>query len=315
MLQSFPVPETVLPPEPAGEVSADVSADVTVDANPRIAKRLFILPAIIGSIVVLLLAVWFLFGALTREARSADSYLQDIKTADGNRRWQAAYELSRLLDSGELKAQEGTAAQALAVFESARGANEDPRVRRYLALTLGRLKSPAAVPALSEALEDTDAETRIYAALSLGRIGDRGATKALAEALSDDDPGVRKSAAYALGSLADPSAADALREALHDEQIDVTWNAAVALARMNDPSGAEVLRSMADREFVERASQSEDPATRTEVLVTAVQGIVMIEDKDSIPALEKLAEGDPDMRVRQAAIDGLKKLRPGTGAS
>lgn len=296
-------------------MSADVSADVTADANPRIATRLFILPAIIGSVVVLLLAVWFLFGALTREARSADAYLQDVKTSEGNRRWQAAYELSRLLDSGELKAQEGTAAQALAVFESARLNNEDPRVRRYLALTLGRLKSTTAVPALAGALKDSDPETRIYAALSLGKIGDRRATKALAAALSDEDPGVRKSAAYALGSLADPAAADQLREALHDEQIDVTWNAAVALARMNDSSGAEVLRSMADREFVDRASQSEDPATRTEVLVTAVQAIVMIEDKGSIGALEKLAANDPDLRARQAAIEGLKTLRPGAGAS
>ena len=290
-----------------------MSADVTADANPRIATRLFILPAIIGSVVVLLLAVWFLFGALTREARSIDSYLEDIKTAEGNRRWQAAYELSRLLDSGELKAQEETAAQALAVFEKARGSDEDPRVRRYLALTLGRLKIPTAVPALSQALEDADAETRIYSALSLARIADRRATTALVAALSDADPGVRKSAAYALGALADPASADGLREALHDEQIDVTWNAAVALARMNDPSGAEVLRSMADREFVERASQSEDPASRGDVLVTAVHAIAMIEDRGSIPALEKLAGQDPDMRVRQAAIEALAKLRPSTG--
>jgi len=309
------VSDTVLPPEPDGDVGEDVSADVTSDANPRLATRLFVLPAIIGSVVVLLLAVWFLFGALTRESRSADAYLEDVKLARGNRRWQAAYELSRLLDSGEVKAREGTAAEALDVFEAARGTDEDPRVRRYLALTLGRLKSPSAVPALSGALKDADAETRIYAALSLGKIGDRQATKPLVEALSDQDPGVRKAAAYALGSLADPAAADALREALHDEQVDVSWNAAVALARMNDPSGAEVLRSMADREFVERASQSDDPGTRTEVLVTAIQGLVMIEDKEAIGALEKLAAGDPDLRVRQAAIEAVRTLRSRAGAS
>jgi len=315
LLQSLPVSDTIPPPEPAGDVSADVSADVTADANPRAARRLFIVPAIVASVVVLLLAVYFLFGALTRESRSADAYLQDVKTAGGNRRWQAAYELSRLLDSGELEAQQGTAAQAIAVFESARGGSEDPRVRRYLALALGRFGNKAAVPALVDALGDADPETRIYAAFSLGRIGDRRATPGLARALTDEDAGVRKAAAYTLGGLADPASADALREALHDEQIDVTWNAAVALARMGDPSGAEVLRSMADREFVERASQSEDPATRTEVLVTAVKGIVMLEDKAAIGAIEKLAAGDPDLRVRQAAIEALGKLRPAAGTS
>jgi hypothetical protein len=100
---------------------------------------------------------------------------------------------------------------------------------------------------------------------------------------SDADPASGKAAAYALGALADPSSADALREVLHDDQIDVTWNAAVALARMNDPSGAEVLRSMADREFVERASLSEDPGSRADVLVTAVQAIAMIEGQGIDP--------------------------------
>jgi len=236
-----------------------------------------------------------------------------VKISAGNRRWQAAYELSRLLESGEARVGNETAAHALAAFHDAQTGSEDPRVRRYLALALGRLKSPAAVPDLSSALTNPDPETRIYSALALGQIGDRRATPALAAAMSDEDPGVRKSAAYALGGLGDPAGAEALRGALHEGEVDLTWNAAVALARLGDPSGADVLRSMADREFVERASQSADPATRSAVLITGVQGLVMIEDKVSLSALRKLASSDPDLRVRQAAIEGLKKLDAGAG--
>jgi HEAT repeat protein len=294
------------PAEPASETGS-------ADANPRLAARLFVLPAIVGGIIVLILGLYFLFSALTRETRSADAYLTDVVSGSGNRRWQAAYELSSLLESGQADIRSDTASKTLKAFEDAR-ANEDPRVRRYLALALGRLKDPAAVPALAGALSDPDAETRIYAALALGKIGARQATAPLVGALDDEDSGVRKAIVYALGQIQDPESSDALRQALHDSEIDVTWNAAVALARMGDPSGAEVLRAMADREFVERASQSTDPAARSTVIITAIQGLVMISDTAGIPAIRKLASSDPDLAVRQAALEGLKKLEGAAGA-
>lgn len=286
-----------------------VSQDVTVDANPRVARTLFLFPAVIGGIVLLALALYFAASALTRETSSADVYLESIKTAGGNRRWQAAYELSSLLERGEAKVQPGTAEKALQAFKDAR-ADSDPRIRRYLALALGRLEDHKAVDELADAVKDPDAETRIYSALALGRIADRRATPALTAALSDEDAGVRKASAYALGNLMDPASGDPLRDALHDGEVDVTWNAAVALARMGDPSGAEVLRSMVDRDFVERASQSEDAASRAAVIVTGIHALAMIEDKEAIPALRKLANGDRDLQVRQAALEALQKIDP-----
>jgi len=282
--------------------------DVSIDAAPRAAARLFILPAIVAGVIASILAVYFLFGALTRDTRSAESYLVEVRSGQGNRRWQAAYELSRLLEAGEARLQADTASRALAAFREAGSSSDDPRVRRYLTLALGRLRDRAAVPELAKVLTDADAETRIYSALALGEIGDRSAAAALGAALSDEDRGVRKSAAYALGLLADPASCGPLREALHDREIDVTWNSAVALARIGDPTGAEVLRSMADREFVERASQTRDPAARSVVLITAVQALVLIDDRASVPALRKLADADPDVRVREAAIEGLRRL-------
>lgn len=302
MLQSKTVTDSASPDPPVE------TNDFSVDAAPRAANRLFVLPAIVTGIVVCVLALYFLFGAITRDTRTADSYLAEVRGGQGNRRWQAAYELSRLLESSQTSAPAGTAATARAALREAVEKGDDPRVTRYLALALGRIGDRSAVQELTKVLTDTDAETRIYSAISLGRIGDRGATAALGAALSDEDAGVRKSAAYALGVLADPASSGPLRDALHDREIDVTWNAAVALARMGDPSGVDVLRSMADREFVERASQSEDPSTRSTVLVTAVKALVMLKDHQSEATLQKLAERDPDLSVRQAAIEALRTL-------
>src|SRR5262245_25982239 len=256
--------------------------------------------------------MYLLFGALTRESRSADAYLDEVRAGSGNRRWQAAFELSRILEAGEAKTDEETAKKAVDLFRAAKSTPEDPRVRRYLALALGRLRDPLAVRDLADALGDPDGETRIYSAIALGAIGDRSATPSLVGALADDDAGVRKAAAYSLGALADPSAAQALRERLHDPAVDVTWNAAVALARIGDPSGAEVLRSMADRAFVERASQSEDPALRAEVIVAGIGALALLRDRESEPVLRQLAAEDPDLKVRDAAHRALQVLA-GTG--
>ena len=63
--------------------------------------------------------------------------------------------------------------ETLALFEESK--DDDPRVRRYLALALGRLGDPGAVPALlgvvRDPAADPDPETLIYAVLALG--GDR----------------------------------------------------------------------------------------------------------------------------------------------
>src|SRR4029453_2515459 len=87
-------------------------------------------------------------------------------------------------------------------FEDSR--NDDPRVRQYLALTLGRLTPPIPVDArrlLIEALNDQDPQTRISAIWSLGSTRDQTVVPDIERQYSAEDAGVRKMAVYALGSI------------------------------------------------------------------------------------------------------------------
>ena len=90
------------------------------------------------------------------------------------------------------------------------------------------------VPALIEALNDTEACARAEAARALGRIGGPDAVLALANALQDVHPGVRADAATALGVIGDKSAVPALSEAVRDAHADVRRQAAWALDRIGD---------------------------------------------------------------------------------
>lgn len=70
------------------------------------------------------------------------------------------------------------------------------------------------------------------------------AVPALAEALTDSDQEMRWEAATALLEINDPSAAPALAEALNDEKIAVRWLASDALIRLGDVSLPSVLKGL-----------------------------------------------------------------------
>ena len=101
------------------------------------------------------------------------------------------------------------------------------------------------MPALTEALSDTDWWTRAGAAAALGCMGEpaHGAVPALIEALKDDSEWVRRNAADTLGNIGPSarSAVPALVEALNDDRPVSRWslsdaplreNAMIALAKM-----------------------------------------------------------------------------------
>ena len=146
------------------------------------------------------------------------------------------------------------------VFADASG--DDPRVRRYLALALGRIGDRRAVPALLQAVDDagaagaqSDPETQVYAVWALGVIGDPQAVPRLVALAAGDDPGLRKAAVHALGAFPTEEARAALATALSDPVADVRWNAAVALARRRDPAAVPVLLAMMDRGELARGAR------------------------------------------------------------
>lgn len=101
--------------------------------------------------------------------------------------------------------------------------------RKNAAWALGALDSSEAVPALIEALKDSDAGVREQVAWALGAIGDRRAVDGLIGALGDPAAGVRKQAAWALGALHDSRAVTALTRSLKDADAGVRKQAAWAL--------------------------------------------------------------------------------------
>jgi HEAT repeat protein len=279
---------------------------------PALAVQFFVIPLAVVAITVLM---YLGFRLMLTDTRSAQDYLTEIRTGGTNRRWPAAYELSRLMADPEVRLRDQTLVPGLLrAFEESKG--DDPRVRRYLALALGRLDSPLperASQLLIEALDDADSETRISAIWALGSAGDASVIPHIQRQYESPDAGIRKMAVYALGALAGDAGRSTLRIALADPVADVQWNAAVALARHGDDAGLPVLRRMLDRAFVAgavtvaaRPDQENDPVS--DVMISALRAVAALSDTSLREPIAELSRSDQNLRVRQAAMDALKAL-------
>src|ERR671919_3213004 len=170
-------------------VERQATARNSVSTAPAIAVQFFLIPLLVVGATVL---VYIGVRSLLSEDRSAEEYLTDIRSGGSNRRWPAAYELSRLMADPEfVKREEAILAPEL-TKAFAESKNDDPRVRQYLALTLGRLTPP--LPAetrqlLVEALNDKDSQTRISALWALGSTGDAMVAADLERQYQSEDPG------------------------------------------------------------------------------------------------------------------------------
>ena len=121
----------------------------------------------------------------------------------------------------------------------------DTALKRRLVEAFGAAGAPA-VPALIQALGDSNSAVRAVAAWALGDLGDPRAVPALIQALGDSDRDVRRAAAEALGAIGDPQAVPALIKALGDSDRAVRRAAAEALVKIGTPDVPALIQALGD---------------------------------------------------------------------
>lgn len=279
------------------------SADIPKESPRAILFQFVVFPL---GIVAIAVAIFFLFGKLASDEQTIPEYLNEVKSGGRRERWQAAYQLSQLINVGEAKKYPNLVDDVGRVFAGAK--TDDPRIRQYLAMVLGNLGDRRATPLLVDALGDRPPENRIYAALALGRLRDPAAVPHLLNAFANDERDVRKAAAFALGEIGDRRAVDPLVAALGDPIADVRYNAAIALARFGDGRAIGVLREMLDRSRLERVAGMR-PDQKEATMLAAIPALVRIAPEEARTILPPLAENDPSLQVRSAAREALAEVR------
>ncbi|PYR27206.1 MAG: hypothetical protein DMF92_16820, partial [Acidobacteria bacterium] len=269
-------------------IEREIATRTPLIAAPALAVQFFLIPL---AVVALTVMVYVGFRSLLADDRTAEDYLTEIRNGGTNRRWPAAYELSRMMAEPKVRADPRLGPALVKALEESK--DGDPRVRRYLALALGRLDPPlpaAAVAGLTRTLDDADSEARISAIWALGSSGDASVVPRLQPLYESPDAGIRKMMVYALGALPGDAQILTLRTALQDSAADVRWNAAVALARHGSHEGVSVLGQMLDRSYLEqtikrdvRQDENEDPIA--DVLISGLRAAAALRDQTLKPSV------------------------------
>ena len=298
-------------------------------AAPALAVQFFLIPLTVVAVAV---GVYVGFRSLIGDSRSPQDYLNEVRSGGVEHGWPAAYELSRLMEDPKIRGDKGLARDLVKAFDETKGG--DPRVRKYLALAIGRLDPPLppdAVAILLKSLDDPEQpwtpdvwsringwtdkmiEAHISTIWALGASGDASVAPKLQPLYTSPDDGVRKIVVYALGALPGDAQIDTLRTALHDPAPDVRWNAAVALARHDRHEGVSVLRQMLDRPYVEQTvkravRQDEDQDPIADVMISGLRAAATLKDASLRPLVVNLSQQDRSMKVREAALEALKVI-------
>ena len=287
--------------------------------------QFFLFPLIIIAICA---GIFLFFGYISYEMRTAEQYLEGMRSGSETQRWQHAFELSNLVQSNpdSVKNPEFVGRLVTAYRDSP---DSDIRVRGFIALMLGNLNDPSVVPTLVEGLKREERlkttewkegilrpslteiqenliQSQIWTLWALGSIGDNAAVPSVLEQANSPDPSVRLAVAYVLGAFKDPGAIPSLRVLLNDAREDVQWNAAFSLAQLNNTEGADLLMKLLEPGYLGSMADIAQES-KSALRVNAVKAVGILRFEPAREKIRMLSQNDPDLAVRNAALEALSK--------
>ena len=264
----------------------------------------FLIPLMITIVSVMF---FFMFKVLTYETNSPVDYLTDVQYGAATKRWQAAYELSKILSNPELVPLDNEFhRRMIAVYNHS--IHDDPMVRMYLALAMGRTKRSIYGDPLMQGLDDNDKGSRVAAIKALGSLAYIPSINRLMEFTNlNKSVEERLSATISLGNMGNKSVIPILSMLLNDEEPNVRWDAAIALANLEDSSGTQVIINLLDRKYYDQFKEV-DAEEAVQAILVAIQATSKIPSEKFVTNLLKLATIDHNMKIRDSAIKTLDKI-------
>ncbi|MBP00034.1 MAG: hypothetical protein CMG34_02275 [Candidatus Marinimicrobia bacterium] len=264
----------------------------------------FVVPFIIAIFAVI---IFLVIRLMTTEPNSARDYLEDVKIGGTTKRWQGAFELSKLLSNPKMiPKDEMFVNEMISTFEYSSN-DRDKRIRQYLAIAMGATKDERYSSTLINAIESTDIGVVQACAFALGNIGDAKAIEPLKKILSDSDPQVRLHGVIALGKIGGQSSIAPLRKMLTDIEPNIRWDAAIGLAKQKNSSGRSILLDLLDRKYL-NSFPNVDEKEKVQVILVTISVSHFVQNQELKLKLERLMNEDLNLKIREAARIALEKF-------
>jgi len=225
------------------------SIEPKVPEAPQVQKKILENP-FVGSLVVPIAIV--LFGALiifgiTKMLSAERSYkdlVNEIQSKSFGNKWVAAYELSKQINSSQIPEEDfpWLVENLTVAFKD----SVDPRTRGFIIAAVGALKTPLALPLLSQSIDDVDVDVKFHTIVALANMPKQSAfdwSKTIA-LLAYKEAILRQASLMALATHQVPEAEEGIRKLLNDESLVVRYAAAIALVAYKNLEAVKTLEEI-----------------------------------------------------------------------
>tara|TARA_X000001036_G_C20571708_1_gene762938 strand:- start:150 stop:1022 length:873 start_codon:yes stop_codon:yes gene_type:complete len=251
-------------------------------------------------------AVFFLlFRFITFETNNASELLNQIKIGSASKRWQSAYELSKVFNNPDnIPNDLSFKNQMISAYNHSK--HDDPLVRSYLAIAMGVTRDNFYSDVLTQGLNDENRESRLAAIQAVGMVGAKMALPKLKSLLKKSQfSDERLAITISTGYIGDNSSIPFLKELLYDEEPNIRWDAAIGLAKMGDTSSVFVIENLLDRNYLSSFPEL-TPSEIDQVISTAIYITSILKHDRFYSKLQGLAL-DENLKIRNSVIKTLEK--------
>ena len=278
-------------------------------AAPALAVQFFLIPlAVVAVTVGGVSRVPFAAGRRPHRCRIISPR---SRTAARTAGWPAAYELSRLMADPKVRADRTLAPALVKAFEQSK--DDDPRVRRYLALAIGRLDPPLPEEAVARTLDARSttptAKRGSRAIWALGSSGDASVVPTTRPArTSRRTPGIRKMVVYALGALPGDTQLPTLRTALRDESptcagMPPSRSRARATAKASRCCSRCSIARYVEQAVKRDVRQDEDQDPIADVMISGLRAAAALKDASLKPSV---IDAEPEGSQHEGPAGGAR---------
>jgi len=185
-------------------------------------------------------------------------------------------------------------------------------LRQQIVVALGKLRDPAAIPALANALHDPDVNVRASAVDALGKSGRAEAVLPLLQAFLDRSPEVAGKAVTALGIIRDPRAVEPLTYALRSGAPELRVRLVQALAEI----GGAVVVPVLCRSLDDPNGRVAREAALGLARLARSSPTLPIQLRSALPHLKRLGGtfSNETPEVKRACGDAIRWIEAGTGS-
>ena len=262
----------------------------------------FVVPFIIAIFGVL---IFLMARVLTLEPRTAHDYLEDVKIGGRTKRWQGAFELSKILaNPNSIPTDDRFVNDLISTYKYSEN-ERDNRIQIYLALAMGRTRDERYSDILENSLSNEAEDILSAVIFSLGLIANQNSLEKLLILYNHPSARVRHQLVVALGNYNNNQSRKVLYESLNDVEPNVRWDAAISLAKQKDNKGRRIILDLMDRKYLD-SFPNIDPIEQNQAMMTAIAISNQILDDEIKEMLIELMDNDINMKIRQAARNALQ---------